>query len=301
MTTKRRWAGYLDIPEGESGDWSIIHKKYEANHTFSTATFRTAIIGGQRSRSIEYNSPTTFHQLCEGGGVWMSDWPIEQAQCDVNLKRITGGRVLVGGLGLGLCATILARRPSIEQVTVVEKSVDVVKLVAQHLRVPRGKLQVVVGDLFEYLRRPATTEYDYAFHDVWQSDSLGTLLTTVLPLRAASVSNGWVKSDARVICWNEDVMRGQIRMGLHSRLAFSYELPTPPNGFDKLAPPTVEELATLRGDKWWDMFVPFFQWVQNARPKKDSAFIAADWYSVVFGQQGWESQWERFTKTVASL
>ena len=108
--TSRRWAGYLDIPKGKAGDWSIEHNLYPANHEFKTATFRTAFIGGQPMRPVVYDHPTRFHALCEGEGVWMTDWPVEQAQCDENLKAITYGRVLVGGHGLGLCATILARR-----------------------------------------------------------------------------------------------------------------------------------------------------------------------------------------------
>lgn len=300
MSTRRRWPGYLDIPEGQSGDWSILHKTYEANRDFTTATFRTAFIGGQANRTVRWDYPTRFHQLCEGEGVWMSDWPVEQAQCDVNLKRIKRGKVLVGGLGLGLCATILARRKAISHVTVVEKSPEVVKLVAEHLRVPRGKLRIVVADLNEWLQsRPSDEVYDWAFHDIWQADSLGCLLDTVLPLRQATVANGWVSSDVRVVCWNEDVMRGQILMGLQTRIHFS-ATPSDATKVVKLGlyEPPVEEMAEFRDNKWWDMYVPFWQWYLAAAPSINLALQGASVYSVVFGQQGWEEQWDRVGKTL---
>ncbi len=296
MGTTRRWAGYLDIPEGKLGDWSIIHKKYKAEHEFSTATFRTAIIGGQRKRPVRYNVPTRFHALCEGEGIWMTDWPVEQAQCDSNLKPIRGGRILVGGLGLGLCATILARRKDVEHVTVVEDSQEVVKLVAEHLRVPRGKLTVVVADLFEYLdTRHERCQFDWAFHDIWQSDSLGTLLDTVLPLRHKSVANRFVPSDSRCICWNEDVMRGQILMGLQHRIQFTDAPSVMAKG---LAEPTVEEMAQHRGSIWWDMYCPFWAWHRDKGPKKELAMQAASLYSVVFGQQQWEQRWQRWVNSI---
>lgn len=296
MTTNRRWPGYLDIPKGESGAWSIIHNTYPAFHEFSTATFRTFFIGGQRRRKVRYDAPTRFHALCEGEGVWMTDWPIEQAQCDTNLKPIVDGRVLVGGLGLGLCATILARRKNIEHVTVIEKSPDVAKLVAEHLRVPRGKLTVVVADLFDYLKfkRPLKP-YDWAFHDIWQADSLGCLLETVIPLRNATVANGWVAGDSRVICWNEDVMRGQILLGMQTRLQF---LQAPQVVMKGLENPSVEEMAEPTGNKWWDMYCPFWAWHRDNGPKKELAMEAASLYSVVFGQHEWEGQWNRMSNTI---
>lgn len=301
MTTKRRWPGYLDIPQGESGDWSIIHKTYPAGQKFSTATFRTAFIGGQKSREIVYDEPTRFHFLCEGDAVWMSDWPVEQAQCDDNLRPIREGRVLVGGLGLGLCATILARRRAISQVTVVEKSPDVVKLVAEHLRVPHGKLRIVVADVFEYLldRPPTRHCYDWIFHDVWTSDSEGTFLETVLPLRRLSVANEWVANDGAVICWNEDVMRGQILMGLQTRL----HLVAAPDEQRKavlkgVREPTVEEMAAPVGDKYWDLYCEFWSWYRDEKPNLSRAMNAARVYSVVFGQQGWTDRWKRIAPTI---
>ena len=228
----------------------------------------------------------------------MTDWPVEQAQCDSNLKRIKSGRVLVGGLGLGLCATILARRRAITHVTVVEKSPEVVKLVAEHLRVPRGKLRIVVADLNEWLKvRPPDEVYDWAFHDIWAADSLGCLLDTVLPLRHATVANGWVRSDVRVKCWNEDVMRGQILMGLYSRIHFA-AAPSVVNRDDKTVAyePTIEEMAEPTDNKWWDMYVPFWRWYLAAAPSINLALQAAQVYSVVFGQRGWEVTWAGMAK-----
>lgn len=229
----------------------------------------------------------------------MTDWPVEQAQADSNLDVITHGRVLVGGLGLGLCATILARRRGISHVTVVENSPDVVKLVAKHLRVPHGKLRIIEADLFEYLEETQTAPpYDWAFYDIWASDSMETLLSTVVPLRQATVDNNWVAFGDRIKCWNEDVMRGQVHMGLFTRLQFALRDDALRKHMKGLAQPTIEEMAEKQGNKWWDMYSPFWAWMRDNRPEEERAMRAAMVYSVVFGQPGWESRWEETAKTL---
>ncbi|MCK5712467.1 MAG: hypothetical protein KAI25_07120, partial [Hyphomicrobiaceae bacterium] len=114
-------------------------------------------------------------------------------------------------------------------------------------------------------------------------------------LRNATVANGWVAGDSRVICWNEDVMRGQILLGMQTRLQF---LQAPQVVMKGLENPSVEEMAEPTGNKWWDMYCPFWAWHRDNGPKKELAMEAASLYSVVFGQHEWEGQWNRMSNTI---
>src|SRR3989304_2866215 len=97
----------LSIPAGTRGAFAVEHVEHPAGHRFSLATSRTAIMGGHTGGGMTYDRPTTWRRLTEGGRIWMSDYPIEQAQHDRALAGIRRGRVLVGGHGLGYAATVL--------------------------------------------------------------------------------------------------------------------------------------------------------------------------------------------------
>ena len=98
------WEGILKIPEGKRGEYAITHKGYPAGTVLSTSNLRTAMMGGHKGNKILFEEESTWHELSYDGGVWMTDLPIEQAQCDAQLGGdAISGSVLVGGLGLGYC------------------------------------------------------------------------------------------------------------------------------------------------------------------------------------------------------
>ncbi len=294
--SKKKWNLYLDIPEGSSGDVHVKHAHKPAGHVFETSNLRTSFFG-QRPKSISFDEPTRWHLLEEEDhGLWMTDYPIEQAQHDALLKNVSGP-VLVGGLGIGYAATMLARRRSIPRVTVVERSADIIRLVEPHLKVPRGKLEIIEADLFDYLKaKPMATAFDWAFYDIWQSDGEGTFFKVVIPLRELSEAR-WVPPN-RVICWNEDVMRGQLKLGLQSRLMFSQH--TNPN----VDTATLEELSEPKdgdGDIWWNWSVPFFRWVRSLDDFQRERFShdGIVTYGDLYGTYKWTERWERFAKLTA--
>jgi hypothetical protein len=281
---QRQYHGILNIPEGKLGDFEIKHEHKPAGAEFRLASARTMIMGGDAGGVVRYASPTRWHMLLENGGVWMSDIPIEQAQHDEVLKRIRSGSVLIGGLGLGYAATILAQRPRISRVTVVERSDNVIGLVWKHLLKDkpetRRKLTIVHADLFEYLQaQPKRPAFTNAFYDIWQSDGEGTFFKVVVPL--LRLSHEIVKN--RPICWNENVMRGQLYFGLSSR-AF---LHGKTGGMQ-----TLEECATPAGNIWHDWAVPFFQWMLNAKPDAKLLDEAVKRYVASYGVPIRERFWD---------
>lgn len=78
------------------------------------------------------------------------------------------GRVLLTGLGIGMCLQALLRKPEVEHVTVVELSADVLALVGPHYLEMFGcdRLSLVNANAYTW-KPPAGTRFDYAWHDVW--------------------------------------------------------------------------------------------------------------------------------------
>lgn len=281
MKHDTKFNGLLDIPEGSSGKFKVEHFTFPAGHRLETANMRTAMMGGQKSITLTWPHETKWHRLTEGGGVWMSDLPIEVAQHLVALAELKGKRVLIGGLGIGLTLAILAARETPPTITVVEKSADVIKLVGPHIR---GKAKIVHSCLHKFLK--ATNErYDAAFYDIWQSDGEHTFFETVVPLLAESDKT--VKR--RPLCWNEDVMRGQLIHTIQCRLMAmrNANIKGLPDNLKMLAMP-LDELCEPKGrDLYWNWTVPFFRGIREGRMTPDQAST----YASIYGLPGTKDIW----------
>lgn len=278
--------GVLSIPAGTRGEWAVEHIEHPTGHVFNLSNARTAIMGGHTAGSVAYDHPTTWHRLTQGGGVWMSDYPIEQAQHDRELAGFNRGCVLVGGLGLGYAATALAKRPGITEVVVVEIAQEVIDLVAPHLlrddAGARRKLRVERADLFNWLRGcSAQRHFDHAFYDIWTSDGEGTFFETVVPL--LRLSRGVVRREP--VCWNESVMRGQLCRSVMSRWTM---LSFP-------GAPTLDQLCEPTGRVWHDWMVPFFRWARREKPEQETFDKRARLYAGGYGRRSFPGTWVLLT------
>lgn len=80
-------------------------------------------------------------------------------------KRFAGhGEALINGLGIGMVLKNVLLKDEVEEVTVVERSADVIALVAPHYRDPR--VTVVHADAMEYAP-PKGKRFDAVWHDIW--------------------------------------------------------------------------------------------------------------------------------------
>lgn len=274
----------LNIPAGKSGDVEVIHTTVKAGKSLPTASLRTVVMGGHTGKPVQYGEDTVFHKLEEEKyGTWMTDLPIEQKQADDLLYGKIHGKVLIGGLGLGYATTLVAHHQDVTQVTVVEKSPDVIKLVWEHLDLPTHIECTVIEDcLMNYLDNlnldKSETYFDSAFYDIWQSDGETVFHDTVVPLRMASF--GLVEGP--IYCWNEDVMRGQLTTGLQCRLLM---LTTPdfvvnqPVPWETFLTPLPEDDP---GADWINWSVPFFMAVKEGRIKGTNEEIES--YCKMYGK-----------------
>lgn len=83
--------------------------------------------------------------------------------------RVRGGSVLITGLGLGIVVASMLQNPGtrVEQVVVVERSADVIALVAPHLKNHyASQIEIINADAFEW--QPAAGQhFSVGWHDIW--------------------------------------------------------------------------------------------------------------------------------------
>ncbi len=150
----------LNLKSGESGEWKL--KRFTVTPQGAKMHNLGEIFNG-RGRFILAGE---YWGLFRNGNVIMSNTPAEIAD-HRKFIREASGKVLVGGLGLGMVLKYLLDKKSVTKVTVVEKSSDVIKLVASSYT-DDPRVEIVNADIFEY--KP-TERYDCAWFDIWDDIS----------------------------------------------------------------------------------------------------------------------------------
>lgn len=104
------------------------------------------------------------------GNAWMSITfnEIFTMQPSIDEAR---GKVLTLGCGLGYYAYMVAIKPDVESVTIVEQNQSVIDLLNQKILPQFGdakaKVRIVKADAFEFIPTVQNGEYDYCFADIW--------------------------------------------------------------------------------------------------------------------------------------
>lgn len=158
------------------GNWEIRWEEYQP---YRAVIAGDMIIGEDFSEIPPlgfFTEPFRFPAVLEGGNEWMTLTPVDLDTCE-DAIRDAHGRVVTFGLGLGYYAYMVAEKPEVESVTVVELSEGVIKLFREHIlpQIPnKDKIKIVNADAFEYAERVMPSEhFDYAFVDTWRDASDG--------------------------------------------------------------------------------------------------------------------------------
>jgi hypothetical protein len=190
----------VNVPEGTSGAWSVRRITVTEEQS-SFDRLRAVINGGAR-----YVPAGDYTQLLRGGTIVMSDTP-DEIRDHMGFIHRASGRVLIGGLGLGVVLQALLRKPDITHVTVIEKSPDVIKLVAPSYKDPR--VEVIQADILEW-KPPPSAIWDCSWFDIWDficSDNLEQMARLKRRFaRRVKVSQG---------AWCEGACRRQKRYDAH--------------------------------------------------------------------------------------
>lgn len=148
----------VSIPAGKSGDWEVTKLNLTDK---DLGLFNLRLIrDGFWHRIIP---PGNYTRLSCGHTVVMTDTPAE-AHEHKRLIDMAEGKVLLNGLGLGFALHNILRKKEVEHVTVIEKSADVIKLVAPTFKGQR--VEIINADAFEW--RPKRGQgFNVVWHDVW--------------------------------------------------------------------------------------------------------------------------------------
>ena len=168
------------ISEGTSGEWSIRRVVLPE---------RKLEIPDSRPQCFSYR-PGEYTELRGGGITFMTDlydeWWTQRSA--IARAREVGGRVLITGLGLGLVVKeILAdpgSRAQIDSIVVLERSADVIRLVASQLIAELGPcVAIVEADAFSWVAESGAT-FDTVWHDIWPDPLAEEVDAEIAALRA---------------------------------------------------------------------------------------------------------------------
>ncbi len=172
----------VNIPEGKMGSAQIVH--FEVTEDAAKMhNLRESMHRGGR-----YISPGTYTKLIAGGALQMSDVPAEKMDHWTAVRQAKGD-CLITGLGIGMVASAMARKPEVNSVTVIEIDADVIALVAPHLD---PKITVICADALTW-PLPVGKKWDVIWHDIWPhicADNAETM--TKLKRRYARRKTAWM-------------------------------------------------------------------------------------------------------------
>ena len=165
----------VKIPEVKKGRWELKKEKYPA---YRGVIASDIIFDGFREIPPLgfFKEDFEFPAVLEDGNEWMTLTPVDLDTSDEAIER-AHGKVVTFGLGLGYYAYMVSRKESVESITVVEKSEDVIALFKEFI-LPQfshpEKVKIVNADAFEYAEHTMPAEgFDVAFVDTWRDASDG--------------------------------------------------------------------------------------------------------------------------------
>ena len=215
-----------DPPAGEgTGGLNLARVEYPAGTPF-TLPFAagTDLESDEPESLLELSAPTIVCKLWESEfadeeDMWMSDDLSERLSMFHN-ARACHGDVLVGGLGLGLFAQMLASNPAVRSMTVVDLSPHVASLawpaVERAWRAAGrddGAAQLVTANIEEALRSSQEQRYDAVFLDTWATLSSANL-PYVNHLRDLALAR--VRPRGRVLLWGYAFMLHLLAREMHA-------------------------------------------------------------------------------------
>jgi len=169
----------VDVPEDMYGDWKVEKFTVEEDAA-KLHNIRATFSFGGGGRTIE---PGEYTRLVRNGTIVMSDTPAEiRDHLEFVRRARQGGHILINGLGLGWALEAILDAPKIETITVVEKSYEVVSLIAKHYedKCPSDKkLWIIQDDALTY-KAPKGKRYNAVWHDIWDyicADNLDDMKT----------------------------------------------------------------------------------------------------------------------------
>ena len=148
------------IPEGKKGIALVEHYEIsEEDAQFENMRNAVKGMGLMRIKAGKYV------RLRVNGEVVMSDTQMER-RTNLDVVSKSNGDVLIAGLGIGLILSVILRKEEVKSVIVIEKSQDVIDLVASHFQ--DSRLKVIQGDIFDW-KPEKGQKFDVIYFDIWSN------------------------------------------------------------------------------------------------------------------------------------
>ena len=149
------------IPEGDSGLWIIKKTFYDHDEITNWRGKQVILPAGVYTHLIRVT--TAKLHLWPPGEVVMEDTPFE-LNTHLNFMLHACGDVLVTGLGLGCVIRGLLMNPRVNHITCIEKSDNVLNLVAPYIK--NDRLTIIKADALNWCK-DSHNKFDCAWHDLW--------------------------------------------------------------------------------------------------------------------------------------
>lgn len=149
----------INVPDGISGKYKVetfkVSKKDER--------FQKMRIFSNRGRYVPVGS---YKRLIRDETIIMSNTP-DEIKDFMRFVHEAKGLILINGLGLGVLLKAILLKKEVKEITVIEKSKDVIKLIAPtYLKDKR--VNIINADCFEWIP-PKGKKYDCVWHDIWDN------------------------------------------------------------------------------------------------------------------------------------
>lgn len=198
----------IKIENKKIGDWELRREFYPPYRAVICDDLTILPDGTEIPQLGFFPDGFEFPAVLEGGNEWMTLTPVDMDTCTEAIAAARG-RVVTFGLGLGYYAYRAAEKPEVSQVTVVERSEEVIKLFKSEIlpQIPfSDKISIVNADAFEYARNIMPKEnFDLAFVDIWRDGGDGSeAYKKMKPLESLSPSTEF-------LYWIEGFIKSRIR------------------------------------------------------------------------------------------
>jgi hypothetical protein len=184
----------IDVPDGVSGEWevkTISVSKEDVSHQIISSF----------SCSGRYVPEGVYKQLKRGDITVMSNTP-DEIRDQWNFIYNAVGDVLINGLGLGVTLKLVLAKPEVTSITVIEKSPDVIKLVAPTYLVDK-RVTIINADAMEY-KPPKGKKFNAVWHDIWDFICGDNIQDMIKLHRKYGNRTKWQGSWARYQCEREN-------------------------------------------------------------------------------------------------
>lgn len=159
----------IKIPRRSLGKWELKEERLRPLEAFVCGDFVVTEDRRMIPQIGFFHEEYPFPAVLENGREWMTLLPNEIATT-AHAIRAAHGRVVTFGLGLGYFAFHAAEKESVESVTVVDLSPQVIELFGTHIlpQFPhKEKIKLVCENAFTFADTKLGGSFDFVFADIW--------------------------------------------------------------------------------------------------------------------------------------